>query len=38
MKTKALRINRIVVFIAVAGYLAVNIGMQINFFAGRNVF
>jgi len=38
MKTKAPSINKIVIFIAVAFYLVVNIGMQINFFAGRNIF
>ncbi len=31
-------INRIVIFLGVAFYLLVNIRMQINFFAGRNVF
>jgi hypothetical protein len=31
-------INRIVILAAVAGYLLVNIGMQIDFFAGRDIF
>jgi len=30
-------INRIVISLFVAGYLLVNIRMQINFFAGRNI-
>lgn len=31
-------INRILILAAVAGYLFVNIGMQVDFFAGRDIF
>ena len=31
-------INRIVILVVVAGYVVVNVLMQIDFFAGRNIF
>ena len=38
MSIKDMSINRIVIWVVVAGYVVVTVLMQIDFFAGRNIF